>query len=102
VGPRGIGPVRLGAQRAALPAPSRRARRLWRYCVEGGGRVVAVFAGRRVVLVATTAPRHAAGGLRPGTRRRVVVGRRGGRVRYLAVTSRPAKLRRLLRLARLR
>jgi hypothetical protein len=99
VGPRGVGPVRLGLRRSALPAPARRAGRVWRFCVAGGGRVVAVFSGGRAVLVATTAPRHAAGGLRPGTRRRVLVGRRAGRVRYLAVTSRPARLRRLLRLA---
>ena len=124
IGPRNIGRVRLRLTRRALlrrvPAPRRRTKRSWRWCVKGGkGRVSAAFTKRgRVALVATTAPSHGNRRVRPGSRRRVLrrayprgraVGRaivranrrsprlfgvRRGRVRYIAVTSRRTIARR--------
>jgi hypothetical protein len=118
IGPRNIGRVRLGLTRAQLrrrlPAPRRRTRRSWRWCVKGGkGIVAAAFSRRgRVALVATTAPRHGNRNIHPGARtkalrraypRRRAIGRtlvragprsprllgiRRGRVRFIAVTSR--------------
>jgi hypothetical protein len=118
IGPRNIGRVRLGLSRAGLlrrvPAPRRRTRRRWTWCVKGGkGRVTAAFNRRgRVALVATTAPRHGNRRIHPGTSRsalrrayprlrklgRTLVranprsprlfGLRRRKVRYVAVTSR--------------
>jgi hypothetical protein len=118
IGPRNIGRVRLGLTRKKLrrrvPAPRRRTKRSWRWCVKGGkGTVSAVFTRRgRVALVTTTAPRHGNRRIHPGTRLRTLsrayprrrrVGRalvranrksprlfgvRRGRVRYVAVTRR--------------
>jgi dienelactone hydrolase len=137
IGRGGIGRVRLGLGRRALarrvPAPRRRTRRSWRWCVKGGGGTVrAVFSRRgRVVLVVTTARGHGNRGVRPGTasnraRRayprgrsagrgllrasggsRLLIGSRGGRVRFVAVASRrllgrPRALRRLLQASRSR
>jgi dienelactone hydrolase len=115
---RGIGLVRLRLTRRALarrtPAPRRRTRRSWRWCVEGGsGTVRAGFSrGGRVALVVTTARGHGNRGVRRGTslrrtRRayprvrslgrgllragpssRLVIGSRRGRVRFVAVASR--------------
>jgi hypothetical protein len=117
IGPRNIGRVRLGATRKSLlrrvPAPRRRTKRSWRWCVKGGkGTVSAAFTRRgRVALITTTAPRHGNRRIHPGTRtralgraypRRRAVGRalvranprsprlfgiRRGRVRYVAVTA---------------
>ena len=117
IGPRNIGRVRLGLSRRRLarrvPAPVRRTRRSWRWCVRGGrGTVSAAFSrGGRVALVSTTAPSHGNRGVRPGGRagrlRRAyrarslvrrglyratrrsprLIGVRGGRIRYIAVTS---------------
>ena len=128
IGPRNIGRVRLGLSRRALlrrlPAPRRRSKRSWSWCVKGGkGRVSAAFTRRgRVALVATTAPHHGNRRVHPGTRVRILrrayprlraVGRRlvranprsrrlfgvrRGRVRYVAVTFR----RTIARRARLR
>ena len=64
IGPRNIGRVRLGLTRKALlrrvPAPRRRTKHSWRWCVKGGkGTVSAAFTRHgRVALVTTTAPRH--------------------------------------------
>jgi hypothetical protein len=132
VGSRGVGRVRLGSTKRKLlrrtPAPRRRARRSWRWCVaRSRGVVRAVFTPRRrVALVATTAAGHRSSRLRPGARvrhprrralsrgvyragprSRKLIGVRRGRVRYLAVASRsllrhPARLRAYLRRARLR
>ncbi len=118
IGPRNIGRVRLGLSKKALlrrvPAPTRRTKRSWRWCVKGGkGTVSAAFTRRgRVALVSTTAPRHGNRGVHPGSRtkklraayrRRRALSRslvranrrsprlfgvRGGRVRYVAVASR--------------
>jgi LVIVD repeat-containing protein len=56
---RGIGRVRLGMKRSALPPPRRTTRRSWRWCVSGGGRVAAAFTkSGRVALVAATTRRH--------------------------------------------
>jgi hypothetical protein len=118
IGPRNIGRVRVGLTRKALlrrvPAPRRRTKRSWRWCVKGGkGTVSAAFTrGGRVALVTTTAPRHGNRRVHVGTRaralrraypRRRVIGRtlvranpssprlfgiRRGRVSYVAVTSR--------------
>jgi hypothetical protein len=118
IGPRNIGRVRLGLTRARLRAlPLRRlrtTRHLYRYCVRRSrGTVTAVFSRRgRVALVATTARGHGNRGLRPGSPARLVrrayprrqriarglyranprslrlIGVRGGRVRFFAVSSR--------------
>jgi hypothetical protein len=58
----GIGKVRLGMTRKQLkrrlPAPRRKKKHAWRWCVRGGGKVSAAFSKRgRVVLVSTTAPK---------------------------------------------
>jgi esterase/lipase superfamily enzyme len=102
IGSRGIGRVRLGATRRQLlrraPAPRRRTRRSWRWCVDRShGAVRAVFSRRgRVALVATTAPGHHAGRVHPAARsrsrghvrrRHLLIGVRRGRVRYIAVAS---------------
>jgi hypothetical protein len=135
IGRRGIGRVRLGMTRKALarrlPAPRRKTKRSWRWCVKGGaGMVSAAFAkSGRVALVATTASRP--GTLSPGsstrrlrrryphrtTVRRAIVragphstrifGVRGGKVRHVAVTrsrtiARPQLLRGYLRAAGVR
>ena len=126
IGRRGLGPARLGVAQAQLvrrsPAPSRIGARAWSWCADGGGRVAATFTkGGRVALVATTAPGHAAGRVRPGTsarvlrrvyprsrsvargllrtgpRSRLLVGVRRGKVRFLAVASRGAVAPRALR-----
>jgi hypothetical protein len=116
IGRRSIGRVRLGMTRKALarrlPAPRRKTKHSWRWCVKSGkGTVSAAFAkSGRVALVATTAARRGKGTVSPGTstdrlRRlyphRAAIGRalvratphssrifgiRGGRVRYVAVT----------------
>ena len=118
IGPRNIGRVRLGMTKRGLlrrlPAPRRRTKRSWRWCVKGGkGTVSAAFGRRgRVALVRTTAPRHGNRRIHPGATTRALrrayprgrtVGRslvranptsprlfgiRRGRVRYVAVTSR--------------
>jgi hypothetical protein len=78
----GIGRVRLGKTRAALPAPRRTTSHSWRWCVQGGGRVAAVFAkSGRVVLVVRV---------------------RRGKVRYVAARrtrAHPKLVRRYLRYA---
>jgi hypothetical protein len=116
IGPRNIGRVRLGYTRAQLlsrvPAPRKRGARTWRWCVKRGhGSVIAAFTrAGRVALVATTAPGHGNRRVLPGTRaagfrraypgrRRIgrnlfrasptstrLIGLRGGRVRFEAVT----------------
>jgi hypothetical protein len=116
IGRRSIGRVRLGMTRKALarrlPAPRRKTKHSWRWCVKSGkGTVSAAFAkSGRVALVATTAARRGKGTVSPGTstgrlRRlyphRAAIGRalvratphssrifgiRGGRVRYVAAT----------------
>jgi hypothetical protein len=118
IGPRNVGRVRIGRTRRQLlrrvPAPRRRTKRSWRWCVKGGkGTVSAAFTRRgRVALVITTAPRHGNRRIHPGTkvsrlrvayRRRRAIGRgllrasphsprffgiRKGRVRYIGVASR--------------
>ena len=113
-----IGRVRLGYTRARLvlrvPAPRRRARRAWRWCVKRSrGSVRAAFnRSGHLWLVATTARGHGNRGVHPGTssrrfrrayphRSRIrrglyragrhsrrLIGVRRGRVRFLAVASR--------------
>jgi hypothetical protein len=108
VGRRGIGRVRLGMTRKALarrlPAPRRKTKRAWRWCVKGGkGAVSAAFSkSGRVALVArvpsgTTRAqlrrryprRRALGGslVRAGARSSRIFGVRGGKVRYVAVAA---------------
>jgi hypothetical protein len=117
IGPRNIGRVRLGLTRRQLlrrvPAPRRRTKRSWRWCVKGGkGTVAAAFTRKgRVALVATTAPRHGNRRIHAGARLGAVrrsypraralghallranprsprlLGVRRGRVRYIAVSS---------------
>jgi hypothetical protein len=126
IGRRGIGRVRLGMTRKALarrlPAPRRTTRRSWRWCVTGGGGMVSAAFSKsgRVALVATTAPRRGKRKVLPGSSRaqlrrlyprRTAVGRalaranprssrvfgvRGGKVRYVAVTTRHSIARRAL------
>jgi dienelactone hydrolase len=117
LGRSGIGRVRLGLDRSQLalraPAPRRRAARSWRWCVDGGGSVRAAFSPRgRAALAATSSPAHGRRGVRPGARARrvprayprtrrvgrgllgagtgsrIVIGVRGGRVRFVAVADR--------------
>lgn len=118
IGPRNIGRVRIGLTRKALlrrvPAPRRRTRRSWRWCVKGSkGTVSAAFSKKgRVALVSTTAKHHGNRRVRPGSkqaalRRAYPRGRRvgptlwransksprlfgvsRGRVRFVAVTTR--------------
>jgi hypothetical protein len=60
--------------------PSRRRGGVWRYCVKGGGKVIAVFSKRkRVLFVATTARRYRRGKIHPATRLRTVRRRFRGR-----------------------
>ncbi len=97
---RGIGRVRLGMKRKALPAPRRKTKRVWSWCAKGGT-VSAVFTKRgRVALVTSTARRHRGRGLRgyphrrplghglvrafPGSTR-VFGGVRRGKARYVAI-----------------
>ena len=117
IGRRGIGRVRLGMTRRALarrlPAPQRKTRRSWRWCVKGGpGMVSAAFTqSGRVALVASTASRRGKRAVSPGSSTRVlrrryphrtrvgraivranprstrVFGIRGGKVRHVAVTT---------------
>jgi hypothetical protein len=118
IGPRNIGRVRIGMTKARmlakLPAPRKRGKHAWRWCVKGGkGKVTAAFGKHgRVALVATTAPRHGNRKIHPGIGRRALrrayprgrsVGRaivranptsprlfgvRRGKVTYVAVASR--------------
>jgi hypothetical protein len=128
IGRRGIGRIRLGMTRKALarrlPAPRRKTKRSWRWCVKGGkGSLSAAFSkSGRVTLVATTAARSGKRNVLPGSStaqlrrrypRRQTLGRsiiragarssrifgvRGGKVRYLAVASpRTIARRKLLR-----
>ena len=128
-GPR-LGPFTLRSTRervALRGGPARRTRRAAvEYCVEGGGRMVVAFRGRRAALVATTSRRvTGARGLVPGRRAKLprrarrlkggyvlvrgrksstVAGIRGGRVRFVGVVAgRPkrAAIARLVRAARL-
>ncbi len=83
---RGLGSIRLGATPAALlrtaGQPERRTR-AWTWCVRGTrsarSRAVAVISreGKAVELVASTAPGHAAGGVRPGSRASTLLRRPG-------------------------
>jgi beta-glucosidase len=104
IGPRRVGRVRIGRRRAQLrrlPGLARRSRRSYRWCVKGGrGQVRAAFSRRgRARLIATTAPGHRVGRLRPRRRapklhrglnrvKRRIVGVRRGRVRFVAVVDR--------------
>jgi hypothetical protein len=122
IGSKSIGRAKLGNRGSTLATryglPSRRKRGVWRYCVRGGGTVIAVFSKRkRVVFLATTARGHKRGRLHPGsllrslrrhygrrgvrtvrgqvivvrrgkTNRNLVYGVRGTRVRYVAVVDR--------------
>ena len=78
IGPRNVGRVRLGMTRKALlkrvPAPRRRTKRSWRWCVKGGkGTVSAAFTRKgRVALAATTAPHHGNRRIHPGTSTRAL------------------------------
>jgi hypothetical protein len=116
IGPRNIGRVRLGLTRRQLarrvPAPRRKTKRSWRWCVKGGkGTVSAAFSRRgRVALVTSTSKRYGNRHVFPGRTRsnltrafprrknvgRVIVrangksprffGVRRGRVRFVGVT----------------
>jgi hypothetical protein len=118
IGPRNIGRVRLGLTPSQLrrraPAPRKRTKRSWRWCVKGGkGKVSAAFTRKgRVALVTTTAPRYGNRRIHPGARVRALRGAyprsrslgrtlvrasptsprlfgiRRGKVRYIAVASR--------------
>ena len=118
IGPRNIGRVRLGMTKRQLlrrvPAPRRRTKRAWRWCVKGGGGTVRAAFNRkgRVELALTTAPRHGNRRIHPGIstrrlraaypRRRAIgralfranprsprlIGVRRGKVTYIAVAPR--------------
>ena len=119
VGRRGIGRIRLGMTRKVLarrlPAPRRKTKRSWRWCVKGGkGSVAAAFSkSGRVALVARAPagitraqlrrryPRRQVLGdslVRAGARSSRIFGVRGGKVRYVAVAApRTIARRQLLR-----
>jgi hypothetical protein len=112
---RGLGRVRLGASANALlrraGQPRRRAGRTWAWCATGGGQVTArLTRGGRVTAVRSTAPRHRALGATPGTPlraqtrrltrprgggvrgrrvrgRTLLIGVRGGKVRWVGATT---------------
>ena len=71
IGPRSVGAVRLGLTRGGLgrraPAPARRSSRSLEWCVDGGGRVVAVLSRGRAALIATSAPGHGRRAVHPGS-----------------------------------
>jgi hypothetical protein len=71
VGPRSVGAVRLGLVRRALarraPGATKRSATSLQWCVDGGGRVVALVSGGRAALVATSAPGHARRGIHAGS-----------------------------------
>ena len=109
IGPRNVGRVRLGFTRRRMlrrvgPAPLRRGRYAYRWCVRGStGRVSAVFSSRsargRARLVTTTAARHVLRGVGrgAGVRRlaqRFPGARRLARGVYRAGPQQPAHLRR--------
>ncbi len=106
---RGVGPLRLGADSAAVlmagGQPASRPGASFRYC----GRVRVGFVGDRANIVARTggARTPLKDGLHVDIQRRTVRRIRGGRVRWTAVVTRrtarsPVKLRAALRAARLR
>jgi len=75
---KGIAGVTPGMPRAEVlaHAPQRTTKRAVRWCVAGGGRVLAAFDKRdRVAFVASTARRHRANGLGPGASLRRLEGR---------------------------
>ena len=93
-----VGRVELGMKRRnvdrRLPTPVKRTKRIRRWCVKGGGSVIAVLARGRVAAVVTTARGH-----RARRSRTIVIGKRRGRVRYVAVVPRRTKARpRVLRM----
>ena len=106
---RGIGGIRLGLRRAdvrrALGPPGGESRRWISYCLEGGGRLVAVFGGvgdrARTALVLTDAPPFDVRGIRAGTsgrvaRRRLRRERSAGRIGNVRVLTVRERRRRLL------
>ena len=120
LGASGLGPLRLGQTRGSslrrAGRPARRSRRVHRYSVCGGGRVIVVFSPRgRARLVASTARAHRTARIRPGDRSsrlrrayprlrrlgrgmyaaspssRLIIGAWRGRVRFVAVVDRPLR-----------
>jgi hypothetical protein len=117
IGTSSVGPIALGLGKRSLlrrpPPPRVRGRQVWRYCVSGGhgGVVVAFSRTGRARLALSTAPGHSRGRIRRGASlrrlrrsyalrrrgpglytgtgrgRRVVVGVRRGRVRFMGVVT---------------
>jgi hypothetical protein len=86
VGPRSIGRLSLRATRAAvgrrLGPPARTARGVLRYCVKGGGSVLAAFTKKgRVGFAATTAKSHKRQGIGRGSTLRALRRKYGKRLR---------------------
>jgi hypothetical protein len=80
LGSRGIGPVRLGRTRAAVLVatglPARSARRVERYCLEGGGKLLVSFSRTdRARLAVVMAPGPLARGIGRGSSVRRLLGR---------------------------
>ncbi|MGI8438681.1 MAG: hypothetical protein ACR2NV_00505 [Thermoleophilaceae bacterium] len=80
LGSRGIGPVRLGRTRAAVLVatglPARSARRVERYCLQGGGKLLVSFSrDARVRLAVVVAPGPLARGIGRGSSVRRLLGR---------------------------
>ena len=105
VGRRSIGRIALGNRSSTVASryglPSRRKGGVWRYCVTGGGKFIAVFSKRkRLLFLATTAKGHKRGKLHPGsllrTLRRSYRGRSLRRVRGQVIVVRKGKANRNL------
>lgn len=105
VGRRSIGKTKVGDRSTTLAKryglPSRRKRGVWRYCVRGGGKFIAVFSKRkRVLFLATTARGHKRGKLHSGSTlrslRRAYRGRGARRVRGKVIVLRKGRKNRNL------
>jgi hypothetical protein len=123
--------MRRAAARRALGLPLTESKRWMTWCFDGGGRLLAAFGGRGADLVFTNASPFDTYGIRPGLRgrtarkrlrgerrlgkalgatvyskrdrrRRLLVGIRGGRVKYLAVARPKLSKRAALRYLRTR
>jgi microsomal dipeptidase-like Zn-dependent dipeptidase len=119
---RGLGLVRLRAASGSLLRRAGQPRtrgRAWTWCAKGGRATAVLSRGGRVTTVVSTAPGHRALGTSPGAKakpgrairwrklpggRRVAIGVRKGRVRWVAATTAKTRsgLRRQLRVASLR
>jgi hypothetical protein len=102
---RGIGGLKLGMTRAAarraLGLPRKESKRWMTWCFEGGGRLLAAFAGKGADLVLTSSRTFDTEGIRPGVkastaRKRLRGERRLGKARGITFFVKPERRRRLV------